>query len=772
MGSPSSAASEPDEACLVHSVAAVLALEPSLEAVTIDNDKKSITLATLGNRSDPILEARVAETVRRAQSAPNHSRCGFLLGEQACEVCDLPFAPYERQSVSIRTQANATTIARVTCPTSPSFWHWRKIPWPVLAPRQMEALPDEAHVDEWKAQLGCASLCGVLALAAPFFSGYPRLGLFSLSYLLGSWFAAKEVVELLRERKLDVHFLMLAVAVGSASIGAWGEGAVLLFLFSISGALEHYALGRTRKEIQALFKSKPRSAWIVDEQGREREVAIEAVQRGARLLIRPDTQFPVDAEVVKGSTAADESNLTGEATSVDKGVGDTVLAGTLNLWGAVEALALRPEAESALQRIIRLIQDAQKFKAPAQRITDKFGTPYTYAILAASLIMFFVWHWVMGLPAWTSSYPEGSAFYRAMTLLVVASPCALVLSIPSAVLAAIAAGARRGILFRGGAAVERLADINVVALDKTGTLTTGELRVERVESQPPGKENEIARLAFSLERFSSHPAARAITRHGKRNAISPLTAELLESVPGAGVKARVAGQVVLVGRRDWALAGAVSGASGEKPAAELGFSEVWVSAGELSGRIILRDDIRPEASSVLERCRDAGLHTVVLTGDHKQAAEHLQQKLKLPDVRSELRPEQKVAIIQELMRQGKTVAMVGDGVNDAPSLAAADIGIAMGSRGSDAALEQAGVVLMHDRIESFWAAYRLSQRARRIIRQNLAISLGTVAILAVFALFGAIPLSIGVLGHEGSTVLVVLNSLRILVASHPAGAGK
>jgi Cd2+/Zn2+-exporting ATPase len=420
-----------------------------------------------------------------------------------------------------------------------------------------------------------------------------------------------------------------------------------------------------------------------------------------------------------------------------------------------------------LQKIIALIKDAQQRKAPAQQFTDKFGTIYTYIILGGSLAMFFVWWLAFGLTPFKNLAESHSAFYRAMTLLVVASPCALVLSIPSAVLAAIAWGARHGILFRGGAAVQKLAEINVVALDKTGTLTTGELRVEKVESFPPGRENEIARLAYSLEKLSTHPLARAITRHGKQNQIEPFALDHFESVTGQGLRAKHSGVECLLGRREWIIAERRAPVRPEFVFSKgnltaPGFSEIWLGAGDLLGRIILRDDIRQQAREVIDELRAEKLRTVVLTGDRKSAAEHLRAELKLDDVRAELKPEQKVAAVRELSESGKKVSMVGDGVNDAPSLAAAHIGVAMGARGSDAALEQADVVLMHDKLENFLAAFRLSQRARRIIRQNLVISLGTVVVLVTFALFGKIPLPLGVVGHEGSTVVVVMNSLRLL----------
>ena len=306
------------------------------------------------------------------------------------------------------------------------------------------------------------------------------------------------------------------------------------------------------------------------------------------------------------------------------------------------------------------------------------------------------------------------------------------------------------------------------------------MRVEKVESFPPGRENEIARLAYSLEKLSTHPLARAITRHGKQQQLELVTFEQFESVTGQGLRAKRDGVECLLGRREWIEDAQTDGAeqqlrptndgraalprSPNSPGTQTdaGLSEIWIAHGDLLGRVILRDDIRPQAASVVEALRHEGLRTVVLTGDRKATAEHLRDKLKLDDVRAELKPEQKVEAVHELSGQGRKVAMVGDGVNDAPSLAAAHIGVAMGARGSDAALEQADVVLMHDRLENFLAAFRLSQRARLIIRQNLVISLGTVVVLVSFALLGKIPLTIGVVGHEGSTVVVVMNSLRLL----------
>ncbi|HXI72708.1 MAG TPA: heavy metal translocating P-type ATPase [Verrucomicrobiae bacterium] len=763
--------------CLTRSVLDVLAKEPTLEAVTIDAAHEKISVATLGRADVEKLTQSLTEKIHSARSADAGRACLLLEGKSDCAACDSPLTEMERQRITVKHEGGSTTIARVTCPTAPKFWRWRDLPFPKVAPREIELELDEVehHVDEWKMQLVAAVLCGAAGLLAAFVvPAQFKVYAFIAAYLAGGFYPAEEVWERLQKRILDVHFLMIAVAVGAACIGAWAEGATLLFLFSFSGALEHYALGRTQKEIRSLFRDAPKTATAFDARGNEMEVAVEKIRAGARLLIKPGAQFPVDAEIVKGATAADESNLTGEAAPVEKTIGDTALAGTINLWGVVEVIVTKPAAESSLQKIITLIKEAQQQKAPSQQFADKFSTYYTYGVLGLSLAMFFVWRYALNYPAFTSTAEVHSAFYRTMTLLVVSSPCALVLSIPSAVLAAIAWSARHGILFRGGAAVEKLAEVNIVCLDKTGTLTTGELRVEKVESFPPGREDEIAQLAYSLEKLSTHPLARAITRHGKQRGLTAIEFPRFESVTGQGLKARRDAKEIFLGKREWvtaerrAPARPVDGTDSRLAETVLGAptavgtSEVWIAEGDLSGRIILRDDIRPQSAQVLDELRHEGLQSVVLTGDNQAAAEHLRVELKLDDIRAGLKPEEKVAAIRGLSGQGRKVAMIGDGVNDAPSLAAAHIGVAMGARGSDAALEQADVVLMHDRLENFLSAFRLSQRAQRVIKQNLFISLGTVVVLVTFAMLGKIPLTIGVVGHEGSTVVVVMNSLRLL----------
>lgn len=758
--------------CLIRAVKGVMDQEPALEAVSVDRRHEAVSIATLGRVDEAALKAKVQAHIRDWDVSTGE--CGLLNGSGGCEACDqIPEASLLEQ-VAVRHDGCSTTISRKTCPTAPRFWKWHKIPWPRFEQRRFEPFPskpeDSGDESEWKWQLGAAATCGIAGLAGAALGGGPAgtLGYVG-AYVAGGWFAVGEVMERLRNRSIDVHFLMLAVALGSASIGAWGEGATLLFLFSLSGALEHYAMGRTRREIRALFHAAPKTASRLSSDGSETEIPVSLLVPGMRVRVRAGTQFPADARIVAGTTMVDESTLTGESVPVEKRIGDAVFAGTLNESGVVDIKVEHAPGDSALEKIIRLIQEAQRRKAPAQRFTDEFSGVYTWAVLAISLGMFFFWWLGQGLPAFEGA--ESSAFYRTMALLVVASPCALVLSIPSAVLAAIAGAARRGILFRGGTAVEKLAEVDVVALDKTGTLTTGDLTVEQVRVVEGNVgESHVLRAAFDVDSLSNHPLARAIVRHGRRLSWEPMPLENAESFAGHGIRASRAGQFYWVGSEAWVLQQSGRRDVSGNGAGTIGRTEVWVAGPGFLGCITLRDEVRTQARGVIESLRALGLRTVVLTGDKAKSAELLKGQVAVDEVRAELKPEQKVEAIRHFASQGAKVAMVGDGVNDAPSLAMAHVGVAMGARGSDAALEQADVVLMHDRLEAFVEAHQLSCRARRIIRQNLVVSMGTVVVLVMFALAGSIPLTIGVVGHEGSTVVVVLNSLRLLF--HPSMSGR
>ena len=722
-----------------------LRTQPGVTAVRIDPAAHTVAVATVGQVEIEGLEEKLAATIAAVEAQ---------LAASGAARAPVGF--------SVKQDGSATVIGRDTCVTAEKMWHWREMKWPEI---KAEAAPED---QEWRLLAKLAGVCAVAGIAGAVadhvWPDVPAIarGCYLVGLIAGGWDAAVDTWENLKRREIDIHFLMLAVAVGATFIGAWSEAVLLLFLFSASGAMEAYALDRTQREVSALLKSSPKSATLVIDGGGEREVAVEDLQIGQRLRVKPGAAFAADGVIVAGKSATDESTLTGEANPVEKGVGDQVFSGTLNLWGAVEFTVVRPPAESTLQKIIRLIQTAQKLKAPSERFTDKFGTGYTYIVLGGSTAMFLLWWLGFHLPAFTNTAETRSAFYRAMTLMVVASPCALVLSIPSAILAAIAWGARHGVLFRGGAAIEKLADITAVALDKTGTLTTGELAVQACESYPTGREREVLQLAYTLEAKSQHPIARAIVRHAKAEGLSELAMEDFQSLTGQGLRGKVGGASLLLGRRELLESGPLAEWAKRLPPAAAELSEVWVIGKDLVGRVLLKDQIRAESRGVLAKLKALGIKTVMLTGDRRHTAEAVAGELGLDEVRAGLSPEDKVAAIQALRAEGRKVAMVGDGVNDAPCLAAADVSVAMGARGSDAALEQAEVILMHDRIENFLAAHRLSRRARTIIRQNLTISLGVVIVMVIATAIGAVPLAIGVAAHEGSTLVVCLNSLRLL----------
>ena len=776
-----------DAACAVENVTRVLSEEPRLEAVAFEAKSRKLAMATLGDDPGQRLARRVAEALEDQRAG---SRCSVADASGNCAECGAVIdtrAAGGSGRVVVKSVLGHTLIEKQTCTTAIHFWRWQNVRWPKFvpsAPPQLRIEKKAAHghehehasghehghehaPDEWKTlalqAAGCL-LAGAAGLAAERF-GAPWalvLACWLAAYGLGAWEAAEETFHKIRAGELDVHFLMLSVAVGAAAIGAWHEGALLLFLFSASGAMEHYAEDRTQREIGALLAGAPKTATVLDAAGRESELPVEDLRPGMTVRVTGGRQVPVDLRVTRGESACDESNLTGEARPVHKALGDDLLAGTLNLHGLLEGRVLRSADESALQKIIDLIENAQKLRAPSQRFTDRFGTHYTYGVLGLCGAMFLVWWLGFGLPAFLPPAGSGlrSAFYRAMTLLVVASPCALVLSIPSAILSAIAHGARRGVLFRGGAALEALAGVRVVALDKTGTLTAGELSLVRVEVYR-GDETALRQAAYNLARFSDHPLSRAIKRMGQDAKLPLREPENFVSVPGEGLRAEFDRQEYALGRRDLVrafLPDEAAAAADDDAAAQ-----VFVGGPGLAGRLIFHDALRPEAAETMRRLRAAGVETVMLTGDRREAADPLARELGIAEVRAGLLPGEKLAAVQELKAGGaRRVAMIGDGVNDAPSLAAADVSVAMGARGSDAALEQAAVILMNDRLENFFVAYELSRRTERIIRQNLAVALGTVVLMVGASLFGIVPLALGVAAHEGSTVVVVLNSLRLL----------
>jgi len=664
---------------------------------------------------------------------------------------DVSISPDDRSpTVHLHKIDNYTTEFHRAHPSDEPPVIWKRIPLPTWRNRPF---PRPVPRD-YRVMLALAATCGLSTLTG-FLLG--RAGIrgelltpfFTLAYVSGGWFATQDMWHALKRSKIDIQFLMVAVAVGALFVKGWTEGATLLFLFSLSNGLEQFANYRTRKSIESLLKVAPKHA-LRRENGQWVEVPIEEVQTGNELLVKAGELFPVDGLMIEGATSADESALTGESIPVVKQIGDAVSGGTLNLDGQSVIRATRPLGESALSRILALIEIAQQQKAPAQRFTDNFSRYYTWIALSLAAVVFVI--------LLAMHRPIADAFYRSMTVLVVASPCALVLSVPSAILVAIAAGARHGILFRGGVAVENLAGATQFAFDKTGTLTKGALAVARIASFDSQDEDALLRRAASVAHFSTHPLARAIVAEaGKRNLPITESADFL-NVPGLGMEASVNGNRLFVGSRRLLHDRGIA-----LPAIEsTNDAEVWIADDQALGVIYLRDEIRPAATRVIDFLNRSGLSVALLTGDRVGPAAMVARQVGITDVHSELSPQAKLKCIHDWRASGKKVAMVGDGINDAPSLTAADVSIGMGARGSDAALEQADIVLMHDKIENVEEAFVLSRRARAIIRQNVIISLGVILFLIISALAEKINLTTGVIGHEGSTVLVILNGLRLL----------
>ena len=615
---------------------------------------------------------------------------------------------------------------------------------------------------EWRKLALLAILCGsfgLLSLVVAHFCGDDSswaLLLIGASCLAGGWDAAIDAWASLKERRIDVHLLMLVVAVGAWIVGARAEGALLLFLFSTAGAIEHYAMDRTRGAIDALLDRAPKQARLLGENDTETEIAVASLRPDDRIVILPGELVPADGIVLSGESAVDESNLTGEAKPAAKLPGSAVSGGTLNSWGRLVVRVTKAEVDSALHRIVRLIREAQESKAPAQRTIDRWGDVYAIFTLSAAALFFIA----LLLTGSAIAGGQDSALYRSMTLLVVLSPCALVLSVPSAVLAAIAAGARNGILFRGGAAVERLADVDCICFDKTGTLTAGEPEVAALEVFPAGADRRRALDALlSLESGTTHPFAAGVVRACQREGATQQTVKGLSNSPGQGVAGSVAGSRWSVGTREFVGGHDLPAATVEAGAI---VSEVWASDGSTVVRATLVDQIREESRPTLAALHARNIRTVMLTGDREEAAAAAAHQVGIQSYAAALTPDAKMAAIRRYSAEGHVVAMVGDGVNDAPSLAAADVAIGMGGRGSDAALESSDLVLTDDRIGRLVDAIELSRTARAAIRFNVIVSISAALGMAAYVVFNRAPLTLGVAVHEGSTVLVCLNGLRLL----------
>jgi Cd2+/Zn2+-exporting ATPase len=586
--------------------------------------------------------------------------------------------------------------------------------------------------------------------------------LYLLAYAFGAWDLVRHAVARVRRGvfTFDIDLLMLVAAIGAAVLGEWAEGAFLLALFALAHALEHYAMDRARGAIRALAELAPTRA-RVRRDGADIEVPVEAVTVGEIVLVRPGDRIPVDGVVATGQSAVNQAPVTGESVPVDKADGDDVFAGTVNGEGALEIRTTRAAGDRTLDRVIRLVEDAQTAKAPTQQFTDRFEEIFVPLVLvAAALVML-----VPPLAGWSA---WDTAVYRSLALLVAASPCALALGTPSAVLAAIAQAARRGVLIKGGVHLENLGTLKVVAFDKTGTLTVGRPEVTDVVVLDADTPETLLRVAAAVERQSQHPLAQAVVRAAVDRKLEAPDAGPLESVTARGVRATVEGELVEIGStRLWTDRQIPIPMAIEVTLDRLqkdGRSTMIVRRGtEWLGVLGLADQPRPEVRAVLEQLRALSLRPLVmLTGDNRGVAEAVARAIGMDDVRSDLLPEDKVTAIRALMETHGRLAMVGDGVNDAPALALATVGIAMGGAGTAVALETADVALMGDDLATLPFAVGLSRQAARIIKQNLALSMAVIALLVVATLGGWAGIGTAVLLHEGSTMVVVANSLRLL----------
>ncbi|MGE5673849.1 MAG: heavy metal translocating P-type ATPase [Mycobacterium leprae] len=589
------------------------------------------------------------------------------------------------------------------------------------------------------------------------------VSLYALSYASGGYFRLIEGFEaLIRARNLDINFLMILGAAGAAVLGKWEEGAMLMFLFTLSATLEAYAVGRTRMAIRRLMDLAPEDA-LVRRSGLEWRVPVDQLVHQDLVIVAPGERIPADGIILKGASAVNEAAITGESIPVEKTIGDKVFAGTVNGHGVIEFEVTRGAAESTLARIIRVVEEAQAQKAATQRLTDWIDRYYTLIVIGVALLA-----WV--LPPLCSLDGWGASFYRAMMLLVVASPCALVISTPAAILSAIARAARAGILFKGGVHLEQTANVTVVALDKTGTLTTGRPGVTAVVPIAGVDPRELLALAAAAESRSEHPLGAAVLRAAQERGIPYPLADSFEALAGLGLRAVVDERELYVGApRLLDRLGVPVPSEAEAALHELhdtGFtSMVVVCDGRLMGLLGLADTPRPEAKAALAHLKRIGVTKIVmLTGDNRRAAQAVAGAVGVDEVWAELLPEEKLRLIGRLKEQHGGVAMVGDGVNDAPALAAATVGIAMGGIGSDVAMETADVVLMADELEKIAEAINLARKAKRTVLQNLGFALLVIVTLVSTVLWGQITLPLAVVGHEGSTILVAFNGLRLLLS--------
>ncbi|MAC96729.1 MAG: heavy metal translocating P-type ATPase [Flavobacteriales bacterium] len=626
----------------------------------------------------------------------------------------------------------------------------------------------------------CGALLGI-GFGLTYIEAVPSwvsLSLYIGAYFFGGFFTAKEAIQTVAKGGFEIDFLMLVAAIGAAILSEWAEGALLLFLFSMGHALEHFAMNKARKSIAALAELAPKTA-LLKRNGKTEEVGIEELSIGDIIVVKPNSKISADGVVVSGSSSVNQAPITGESVPVDKEPVDNpdkdwsqeddikdenrAFSGTINGNNTLEIKVIKVAKDSTLSRLVKLVNEAQTQKSPTQRLTDKFEKYFVPSVLVLVVLLNFAFLVI--------DEPFSVSFYRAMAVLVAASPCALAIATPSAVLSGVARAAKSGVLIKGGRPLEDLGVLTALAFDKTGTLTEGKPKLTEVIALGDVNEDELLKIAVAVENLSDHPLAKAVVRDGKErlNGADVLEAKDLEAVLGKGIKASLGNNKVYIGNLDL-----FESLDDNKPEKEI---EEKVKSLESDGNttmlirqndhyigiIALMDTPRKEAKNTLEQLKKIGIkRMIMLTGDNQKVADAVAKEIGLTDAWGSLLPEEKVEAIKELKEKESKVAMVGDGVNDAPAMANSTVGIAMGAAGSDVALETADIALMADKLETLPFAIGLSRKAKGIIKQNLWVSLGIVALLIPATVFGFANIGVAVLIHEGSTLVVVFNALRLL----------
>lgn len=757
-----------------------LRLDPEQEMVSIDYN------------ADEMQQEEAADVARRVGPILHHrwETCTVRLGKvggRSCETCALQLEQrlqklpgIERASASYLGGVLSVTYDRDLITPEGITGHVQTLGVPLrdgqvtgrTAREEEEALPETwwRRIDLQRLEL-ILTIITFITMFAGLIAGRLALPMLAnvfyvVAYVAGGAFGLKAGLESLRERTIDVDLLMILAALGAALVGAPFEGAMLLFLFSLSNVLQNYALDRTRNAIRELMALRPTEA-LVRRGERLLMLPLENINIGDRIVVRPGDRIPLDGVVLEGESSVDQAAITGESIPVSKQAGDSILAGSINGQGGLEIGVTRLAKDSTIARLIQLVEEAQSEKAPTQRFIDKAEQYYALGVLIfTGLAILF--------PIAFLNEPFDATFYRAMTLMVAASPCAIVISTPATVLSAIANGARKGVLFKGGAYLEQAAEVKVIAFDKTGTLTLGRPQVTDVIPLNDLSEDSLLTLAAAVESRSEHPLAQAIMNAAEgRNLSLPPVVSAFQSRAGRGVQAVVNEQTIAVSNlRDLDFQNGHDMAFVQDQMATLqdqGKTAVVVSRlddrqnPEILGIIGIADVLRPDAPQVMDSLRQQGIEKLVmLTGDNERVAQAIAQQVGVDETFAGLMPEEKMLLLKELADLHGTVMMVGDGVNDAPALATADIGLAMGAAGTDVALETADVVLMSDDLSKIPYIIGLSHQTRRILIQNLVFAIGVIIILVSAVLGVGLALPLSVIGHEGSTVIVSLNGLRML----------